>query len=181
MTTASRQSDYRPTSSGHARPRRHDQGPVRAPLGRRAGAVRARRAVVRRRGGLRHVHRHPRRRSPAVHRLGQQPLGAGAAALRRPRRAAGPRTRRAALRVPRGQRRRRWPGSGSSRPAPPTNPTSSTPGSSRRRCSAATTAGAPSRSCAACGTTRTARSGSRAAAGSASTPSSCTPTTPIAC
>ena len=48
--------------------------------------VRAGRADVRRRGGVRHVHRHPLGRDAAVHGIGQQPLGAGAAALRRPRR-----------------------------------------------------------------------------------------------
>ena len=117
---------------------------------------------------------------PAVHRVGEQPLGAGAAPLRRPRRdldrgpeggaalpgglrrlagadlAARPRPGRRARRA---VRRRRAGGAVPQR---------------RRRAHA-------SRSCAGCGTTRTARSGSPAVAGCASTPCSCTPTIRTAC
>ena len=101
------------------------------------------------------MHRHPLGHDPAVHGIGQQPLGTGAAALRRPRRDLD-RGRAGGAAVPRRTPMRRWPGSGSSRPARPTSPTSCTPVSSPRRCSAATTAGAASPWSGGCGTTRTA-------------------------
>ena len=78
---------------------------------------------------------------PAVRRLGEQPLGPGAAPLGRPRRdvdraRAGGAARSPTTPTP------RWPGSGSWRRARPTSPTSCTPAWNRRRCSAATTAAA---------------------------------------
>ena len=103
------------------------------------------------------MRRHPRSDDSAVRRLGQQPLGAGATPLGRPRRLAGPRTRRRRSPSPMGtgaSLARIWqlaPGPG--RPSP----TCCTPGWSRLPCSAATTAAARSRSSRACGTTRTGR------------------------
>ena len=84
--------------------------------------LRAVRTDVRRRGGVRHVHRLPLGRDPAVRRIGQQPLGSGAAALRRPRRDLD-RGRAGGAAPSRATPGPRWPGSGSSRPARPTSRT----------------------------------------------------------
>ena len=115
---------------------------------------------------------------PRVRGIGEQPLGAGAAAIRRPRRD-----------VDRGRDRRRC---GSRRAATPSLARiwqlAPGPADEPDVLYAGVEPAALFRSddggrsvlaaCAACGTTRTARSGSQAAAGSASTPSSSTPTIP---
>ena len=167
------------TCGGHARPRRHDERSVRASLGDGreqfelsgpsfAGEEVYATCIDTRGAG-----------AAAVHRIGQQPLGAGAPALRRPR-CDLDRGRTGIARVPGGQRRI----AGQDLATHPR-----TRRSTRRRVRRCRTGGTvPQRRrraqlrarARALGPPAPARSGNRVAAGCASTRCSCTRTTPTA-